>query len=56
VIRDYTSGASIRSIAQTMPLTNREVREILVEHGVRIRGGPRGDAPSSSARAAEDEG
>jgi len=56
VIRDYTSGASIRSIAQTTPLTNDEVREILVEHGARIRGGRRGDAPGSSARTAEDVG
>jgi transcriptional regulator with XRE-family HTH domain len=56
VIRDYTNGASIRNIAQTTPLTYGEVREILVEHGVLIRGGRRDGAPGSSARAADDEG
>lgn len=48
VIRAYIEdGMSIRSISQTEPVSEREVREILEQHGVAIRGRRRGDTPAT---------
>jgi transcriptional regulator with XRE-family HTH domain len=48
VIRAYIEeGMSIRAISQAEPVSERQVREILEEHGVAIRGRRRGDVPAT---------
>jgi transcriptional regulator with XRE-family HTH domain len=50
VVRYYVEeGASIRSISQVLPVSERTVREILEEQGVEIRGRRKGDAPATPA-------
>jgi hypothetical protein len=39
----------IRAIAQIEPVSERQVREILQEHGVAIHGRRRGDVPATPA-------
>lgn len=48
VIRAYIEeGMSIRAISGAESVTEREVRQILEEHGVAIRGRRRGDVPAT---------
>ncbi len=48
VVRVYVDeGASIRTIARLHPLSERQVRDILEEQGVEIRGRRKGDAPAT---------
>jgi transcriptional regulator with XRE-family HTH domain len=48
VIRAYIEeGMSIRAISHAEPVSEREVREILEQHGVAIRGRRRGDVPAT---------
>jgi transcriptional regulator with XRE-family HTH domain len=48
VIRAYIEeGMSIRAISHVVPVSERQVREILEEQGVAIRGRRRGDVPAT---------
>lgn len=48
VVRAYVDeGGTIRTIAQLHPLSERQVRDILEEQGVEIRGRRKGDAPAA---------
>lgn len=50
VVRAYVEeGMSIRSITSVVPVSERQVREILREYGVAVRGRRKGDAPATPA-------